>query len=165
MNLESTVTKDSTTRPGVRFTVRVLNKIQRARRDFALVEPRTKLTGLYQQMSAIPSDATEDADRLRRASLDHECGLLIDMHLKPAYIRAGLLSIEGLEIDGKPATADSLIERGNDELDPLIDEIYLACATESGLSEEQKKDSPSPEPSSAAPAEDEKNTTAIFASV
>jgi hypothetical protein len=45
---------------------------------------------------------------------------IYDDELTPAYVRWGVQSIEGLEIDGEPATVESLIESAPE---PLVDEL------------------------------------------
>lgn len=59
----------------------------------------------------------------------------------PAWITWGLHSIAGLDIDGAPATADSLIESGPPE---LVTEIFTAIQEASGLSAAKEKNSPPP---------------------
>jgi hypothetical protein len=48
----------------------------------------------------------------------------------------GLEEIHGLELDGQPATAESLIERGPEE---LFVEALAAVKSECGLSENERK--------------------------
>jgi hypothetical protein len=52
------------------------------------------------------------------------------------YLRCGLMAIEGLEVDGTPASAESLFEAGPDD---LTREILTAIKAEWGLSEEERK--------------------------
>jgi len=52
------------------------------------------------------------------------------------YLRCGLVAIEGLEVDGAPASAESLFEAGPDD---LTREILNAIKAEWGLSEEERK--------------------------
>lgn len=66
--------------------------------------------------------------------------------MTPAMVRFGLVSIEGLEIDGKPATADLLIEDGPDD---LYLEVSEAIAREFGLLPAEKENLPSPSISAA----------------
>ena len=76
--------------------------------------------------------------RIERHALDHRVGLLINTELKPAYVRASLLSVEGLQVSGQDPKApwDSLIEHAPDG---LIDELYVAASLNSGLTEAQEK--------------------------
>ena len=60
----------------------------------------------------------------------------IESELREMAIRAGLLAIEGLVIDGAPATVESLIARGPES---LAAEIAEAVAAESALSETERK--------------------------
>jgi hypothetical protein len=53
-----------------------------------------------------------------------------------AYIEWGLEAIEGLEIDGEAATAQSLIERGPAD---LTAEILSRIRSECGLNESERK--------------------------
>ena len=52
------------------------------------------------------------------------------------YLEWGLLSVEGLEIDGEPATPQLLLEFGPEE---LCHEIAAAIKRECGLSPEEQK--------------------------
>lgn len=202
ISLQSKQTIPSKVAPGVSFTVRTLNKIQRAKRDFPIAdavvrfhntcdewrsllpakwqelqESRVKVAGLAVDLEAIAagSDAAvakqselEEASKAlaavngaivdppenikRRAALDYIAGLIKDEHLKPATIRAGLVSIEGLTIDGKSATPEALIGAG--DFDELIDEIYAACEAVSGLNDEARKNLESPTTSTGPVATD-----------
>jgi hypothetical protein len=51
-------------------------------------------------------------------------------------IRAALIRIEGLSIDGEPGTVESLIESGPES---LVREVSEAIAEESSLSEDERK--------------------------
>jgi len=57
------------------------------------------------------------------------------------YLEWGLDSIEGLTIDGEEPTVAVLVERGPEE---LVREIIEVVKRESGLSEEERKNSSSP---------------------
>jgi hypothetical protein len=162
LSFDSQTTVHSKALDGVSFTIRVLNRIQRAKRDLPLIEARTKYSQLWEQYEAIPKDAAP-AEMLRKSVLLHELSIINDLHLKPAYIRAGLVSIAGLEIDGEDATADSLINSGSAKLDEFIDEIYEECQKTSGLDESQKKASEPQASSSEAKATDELTTVALVA--
>lgn len=52
------------------------------------------------------------------------------------YLEWGLLKVEGLEIDGAPATPESLIASGPE---PICGEILRAIQAECGLSAEERK--------------------------
>jgi hypothetical protein len=137
---------------GVKFTVRVLNKIQRAQRDLELIPHQAETTRIFERMKAI-----EDPKSIEYLELDARYGVLINLHFKPAYIRAGLISVEGFE--GIETAAD-LIDRGPDS---LIDEVYEKCYLASGLTTEQQKNSSSASDSVAPVAEASQNTTATIA--
>lgn len=147
--VETQFTQDSKACPGVRFTMRVLNQYQRAIRDSKIVDARTRISELSAKYSALPDpdgDPTmpsAEAARLRieRNTIDHRLGLVITTELKPAYIRASLVGIEGLHLNPEPVTTTAdpwggLIGNAPDE---LLDEIYTAAVQNSGLSGEQEK--------------------------
>jgi hypothetical protein len=56
------------------------------------------------------------------------------------YLSWGLDAVEGLAIDGAPATAEGLIERGPEE---LVREALEAVRREAGLNEDERKNSES----------------------
>ena len=61
---------------------------------------------------------------------------LLGAEIDRLYIRWGLEEIRGLEIDGVPATAESLIESGPEE---LCREALTAVMAECGLVENERK--------------------------
>lgn len=191
MTYESQVECESKVAEGVKFTVRVLNKIQRAKRDLPLLEVHGQITDIVQQIGKITDhqgeiqdirDGAKDRaltpeeeskikaiqdrhgysrDMIELAKLDHKYGHLINIHQKPAFILAGLMTISGLTIGGKPITnAQQLIEHGHDD---LIDEVYIECVKASGLAQEQQKNSSSSSDSQEAAPVGENSTTATAA--
>jgi len=159
MELKPRVTHESTAVPGVRYTVRTLNQIQRAKRDLEVFPHRAKIAELMAEMGRIPEN---DENFTKRARLDMEIGLLINQHMKPAYLRAGLVSIEGVTIDGREASVADVIDYGDDA---LVDEIYAACAVASGITVEQQKNLQSPGTSENPGQPGESNTTVDAAAV
>jgi len=171
--------------PGVKFTVRTLNKIQRAKRDYPVAEKVIEYSELADEyfallpkgwaevqaarvklakLRAASEDERDDAEialaaeavrvieasivdtpksQTRRNVVDLQAQMVRDEHFKPAAIRASLVKIDGLEIDGKPATAELLLASTGADYDELIDEIYLACEAAAGLSADQQKNSQS----------------------
>lgn len=165
MNFSTTETHESQAEPGVRFTVRVLNRIQRAGRDMELLKHRERLTQIQSEIAELIVEkdngpgqpktmSVKPGAEVRMAVLSHESTLIEAQHVTPAYIRAGLVSVEGYDIDGQPATVETIISGGSDA---LLDEIYTACSAASGLSAEQRKNSqpagtsPAPEGTPAGP--------------
>jgi hypothetical protein len=63
-------------------------------------------------------------------------GSILAQEVDAMYLRWGLVSIAGLTIDGEAATAESLLERGPDE---LTREIVMAVKEQCGLSEGERK--------------------------
>ncbi len=114
------------------------------------------------QIRAIEAKPETSSQRVARNTVDHRIGLIINRELKPAYICASLISIEGFEVEGKlPAKPwDTLIRHAPDE---LIDELYIAANLNSGLTSEQEKNSQSPSPSPEAEDGGKSSTTASSA--
>src|SRR5438874_1683777 len=61
---------------------------------------------------------------------------LLGAEIDKLYILWGLEEVRGLELDGAPATAESLIERGPEE---LFGEALAAVKAECGLTENERK--------------------------
>lgn len=159
MNFEPTQEIKSTARPGVSFVVRRLNKIQRAQRDAKLIDARARIASIYERMRPMfQDDNTVRPECLEEfKKLDNEVGMAMVTDLYPAYLRAGLLSITGYEIAGKPATIETLLSDGEDD---LLDEIYAACVANGGLTAEQEKNLQLPSTSPEVGAVDPMSTTA-----
>jgi hypothetical protein len=125
MTYESTKQVDSKTCEGVRFTVYRMSFGRR----LELTRKVRELLGRLEFVRAGQSGPTEDAEAaLLAGEIDRE------------YARWGLASIEGLEIDGRAATPDDLIERGPEE---LVAEVLAAIRREAGLDAEERKNSAS----------------------
>lgn len=69
------------------------------------------------------------------AQNDMEAGLL-GAEIDRVYVAWGLEEVRGLVLDGRPATAESLIECGPEE---LFQEALAAIRAECGLSEHERK--------------------------
>lgn len=147
MHLTSRITHESKAIPGCKFVTRRLNSIQRAHRDAKIAEHRREYTRLTTELSTLVrrhiGDGTPEERQAKLSALDNEttlamnalddgARLILDEHIRPAVIRAALVSIEGA--DG--ITIENLFEEGPDE---LIEEIDAACNAASGLTAEQQK--------------------------
>lgn len=71
-------------------------------------------------------------------SLEQSQACLADLLARKVYIEWGISDIEGLTIDGAPASIQDLIERGPER---LCDEIARTIQNELVLSEEERKNS------------------------
>jgi len=81
--------------------------------------------------------------------------------IRPAWLKAGVISIAGCDVDGKPRTVDQLIEYGPDA---LALEIFNEIHEEARLPEAEAKNSQSPSSSDAVEDGTTKTTTAPSAS-
>jgi hypothetical protein len=108
--------------PGVRYTIRRMSFGRR-------LELLRRIRGLGQRLEYLNAGATA-AEKLEAAAVAAE----VDRE----YLRWGLEAIEGLRIDGEPADAEGLAERGPED---LCREIVARIRAESGLNEEERKNS------------------------
>ena len=100
MTYESVVRFDSAVCEGVSFTVA---RMSFGRRMALVRELRQVAAKAAYHRAGEGSDDTVDA-------------ALLDGEADRVYLRGGLAGVEGLEIDGVPATADSLFEAGPEAL-------------------------------------------------
>ena len=125
MTYESTVTVESAKYPGVRFTVRRMSFGRR----LELTRKIKKRLGRLEFLSAGEQGPTDEAEAaMLTGEIDREYGTW------------GLAAVDGLEIDGEPATPQDVIEKGPE---PLVAEVLEAVYREAGLSEDELKNSES----------------------
>ena len=120
MQYASTVTLSSKVMEGVRFTI--------ARMSFGRrIELTRRIRELGRKLEYL--EAGEDLKEKIEATL-------LTQEVERLYLEWGLRGIEGLEIDGRPATPETVIAEGPEE---LCREIVAAIRSECGLSEEERK--------------------------
>ncbi len=120
MNWASTKVVASMERPGVEFVIGLMTFGRR-------IELMRQVRDLAARLEFF--EAGQDAKNGMEASL---LGAEIDR----LYLRWGLEEIRGLEIDGAPATVDSLVDRGPED---LFFEALTAVRAECGLDENERK--------------------------
>ena len=117
---ESVVRHNSKLYASVQFTVRRMSFARRC--DLA-----HKVRELSQKMEFLKAgDSVQD--KLEAAVLNSEISNL--------YVRWGLVSIDGMELDGQCATPERMIADGPED---LCNEIVAAIQAECGLSNEERK--------------------------
>lgn len=160
MNYESKRTIIFSVDPSVRFTLRKVNVRRRMEYDLSMAENFRKFREMREASEPMEDDYRQALAAARAADSDGKAtftyptdklAALIDARreqstydfsvLTPAMIRFFLLKIDGLEIDGEPATVESLIKDGPDD---LYREIAQAIAAELGLTNEEKENLQSP---------------------
>jgi hypothetical protein len=120
MNYESTAFVDSAVAPGVRFVIR---KISFARR----VELTRRIRDLAGQVEC--AGAGDSPKELLDAAL-------LTSEIERTYVLWGLEAVSGLLLDGAPATPESLVSSGPEE---LVQEALAAVKAQCGLSEAERK--------------------------
>jgi hypothetical protein len=182
LNFQTQIPIDSKAVPGVKFVVRRLSVVERSTVDLSIIDAQVRAAELQDELKAIEAEYPtpkpksvkegEDPEPLlkrdippdvlkRETRLDFELGCIVSAHLKPAYIRAALVSLDGAQYAGRQATADMLLANGPDV---LIDEVWLAANQHAKLSVEQQKNSPSPSTSAAPEGGQIRSSTAAIAS-
>lgn len=150
MDLRTKIEYESEVAPGVKYTIRVLNQIERARRDLQMRQSRLaaraaweKVIELGRQIWGAEESPARREELLRGHALANELAstteffqLITDADIMPAVVRAGVVSISGLSFDGQPATVDTLIASGDAQ---LLKEISNRCDDACGLSADQRK--------------------------
>ncbi len=119
MNFETEMTIASESVPGVTFTIA---RVSFGRR-MELLRRLREIAGRAECLAA-----GDSREKLEAALLSSEIDEL--------YLRWGLVRVEGLELDGAQATADSLISAGPED---LCREVIAAIKRECGLSEQERK--------------------------
>jgi hypothetical protein len=113
--------RQSQTVPEVRFAIKRISLASR----LELTNQLRELTLRYEFLNA-----GETSDQLEAA--------MSDLLVRKLYIEWGLAEIQGLAIDGEPATAALLIQKGPEN---LTGEIVSAIRQEIELSEDERKNS------------------------
>jgi len=134
---ESALRLVSASTPGVHFTIR---KISFGRRTELLRRVR-ELTRKVEFLEAGQRLASRSEGRATDVVFGEALGeraeaALLGREADRVYLEWGLVSVEGLEIDGEAATLEGLIASGPE---PLCDEILRAIQAECGLSAEERK--------------------------
>jgi hypothetical protein len=120
MNHQSTITHQSVSLPGVAFDVL---RITYGRRLDLM-----KLVRALAQRREFHEAGDTPADRMQAAELSLEIDQL--------YLQWGLQSVNGLTIDGEPATPQNLWQAGPEA---LTREIIAAIRSAAGLTEDERK--------------------------
>ena len=120
MDYESCVLPHSAVRTGVAFAVRKMSLDRR-------VELTRRLMRLFQKIEFLQagSDPRENME-----------AALFAAEIEREYLLWGLAEVTGLNIDGSPATPESLAASGPED---LCREIVAAVKAESGLTEAERK--------------------------
>ena len=153
---------------GVRFVLRKMTEGRRIKLRMALAGAQARIRELLEEQERLLAPAGDVA----KAELDAETKAAVrklslamaeiaDNEITPAWVSWGLERIEGLEIDGQPATLESLIEAGPPQ---LYHEVADAIRKEAGLTEEEQGESGSPITSAAPEDGREQATSAAPAS-
>ncbi len=120
MEYQSEVVLESKCAPGVRLTIARIS-----------LGRRIELTRRIWEMAAkaeVLEAGSDQREKLEAALLASEVNRI--------YLAWGLVKIEGLMLDGQPATPETLIAAGPED---LCREALAAIKAECGLSEEERK--------------------------
>jgi len=132
---ESALRVESATTPGVRFTIRKISFGRRTELLRRVRELTRKVEFLEAGQRSRPEGHATDVV-FGEALGERAEAALLGREADRVYLEWGLVSVEGLEIDGEAATLEGLIASGPE---PLCDEILRAIQAECGLSAEERK--------------------------
>jgi hypothetical protein len=120
LNYDSTISIDSQAAPGVRFAI---HRISFGRR---------------MELSRRVREISRKAEFLAAGNELHEKieANILAQEIDAMYLEWGLVSVEGLTIDGEPATVARLLEKGPED---LTREMARAIKEQCGLSEPERK--------------------------
>lgn len=116
---ESVRWMESGTMPRVRYAIRQPSLAQR-------IELTKRLHAL-----TLKNEFLAKGDELHELEL-----ALADLLVQKLFVEWGLARVDGLDIDGSPATVDSLIEKGPER---LVAEIAERVRHECGLTDDERK--------------------------
>lgn len=143
----------------VTVTVRRLSVLERAKRDLPIAEHQQRYEDLLNEYAALPDDPKSDTpeQHRERRRLNIEVGQVLNLHIKPVILRAGLVEVKGAQVGGRPMTVEEFLELADAD---LIEEAFVACDLAARLGVEQLKNLQSPGISSVPAAGPGENTTA-----
>jgi hypothetical protein len=120
LHYDSVISIESKAAPGVRFGIRRIS------------------FGRRMELSRRVREISRKAEFLEASTELHEKieANILAQEIDAMYLQWGLVSVDGLIIDGEPATAAHLLEKGPED---LAREIVGAIKEECGLNEAQRK--------------------------
>jgi hypothetical protein len=120
MEYTSFLSLESKSQPGVSFTIRRMSFERR-------LELMRRIRELAQKIEFL--EAGSDPKEKVESSI-------LAVEIERLYVLWGLVKVEGLSLDGNPATPETLLAAGPEE---LCREALAAVKAECGLSEEERK--------------------------
>ena len=128
----------------VAFTLKKMAEGRRVALNMSLADAKATLRDLIAESQTILPDTPEGqvappidpAQFAKYQTLSDRINTLVEKDINMAWLRWGLDSITGLEIDGQPCTVETLISDGPPE---LFAEILTAIRSEAELSTEARK--------------------------
>lgn len=131
--------------PGVSFVLRKMTEERRISLRQKQAEGLDKIAKIAREMAAIQREPEEVRDRQKLAELSDQWDFIQREEISPITLKWGLASMEGLSVDGRPATIDNYREWPS----ALFDEVLNMIAIEIGLNGAEEKNSESPTTSGA----------------
>jgi hypothetical protein len=157
----STIPFESALFPGVTGQIRRMSAARRDDLAMWIAEAQSRIHEVLLELEAAEAEADGVAKAIATQKLSDEL-LRLDRSVRSVHLRWGVKSLEGLEIDGHAADVELLIEAGPEE---LIFELAAEVRKVLGLSENERKNSPSPITSGAPEDGLTSDSDALLASV
>lgn len=141
ISLQSSLAIKSETLEGVVYHVRVLSEIEKSKRDLALIDSFRRLgeamDGRAECIETVDGEERQKPNCSGRLlELEKITEAIQYGEYWPAVIRTSLLSVEGIEINGKVPSVDDLIQFAPVD---VLAEIVAACKQGEGLTAAERK--------------------------
>lgn len=146
---------------GVSFTLRILNEPRRLKARLQVADINRRMRELREEAAeAVGTELTPEAiktwgDREQKIfePFGERTSLIYESEVLPVWTKLLLVSVNGLEIDGQPATIASFLEEGPG---PLQRELAVIVGQEAGLTPREQGES-APPTTSKEPADGRPN--------
>ncbi len=149
LNFDPTTTVQSSLHPDIQYTVRVLNSVERAKRDAKILPIRARIGELLRLVESLATGQFDESkesyhDYVKRQpaewlAADAELTGINEKDLIPNEIMAGFVSASGFTIGGQPVTRENILSAPT----PVLAELYVACNDAAGLDKAMLKNLPS----------------------
>lgn len=147
---------DSKVLPGVKLRLKRLTEGRRTALRAALAEATARMRRISREMDAMAKLSPEEQDIEKLLEAQDRFDEIVATEVNPAWIRWGLASISGLEVDGEELGLDRLY----DWPAPLFKEALETIRAEADMSAEERKNSELPSTSGELEVGSQNSTTA-----
>lgn len=167
MNYVTTISNESKVFPGVTYVLNKMSEARRAQLRLRISEPTSRIRNLLREMANLEDRNPSTAENPRSEEVNNELLMLSDKmeqissdEINPQWLEWGLKSIDGIDIDGVPATLKTLLTEGPPA---LFQEIVNEIKRVAQLNGDEEKNSGSPTTSGELTGGETTSTSAVGA--